>query len=145
MQNLCGFGGKYSYMKVIIAGSRYGITVIDQHSFNKLLYPYIDNIIGKNKHKITEIVSGTARGVDLAGEYWATKNNITVKQFPADWGKLGHIAGHVRNKDMAKYADTLIAIWDGISTGTESMVRFAKELNLPTFVLELKRNEIINV
>jgi hypothetical protein len=41
-------------MKVIIAGSRYGITVIEQSGFNKLLYPYIDNIIGKNKHKITE-------------------------------------------------------------------------------------------
>lgn len=133
-------------MKLIIAGSRYGINGYNkelQTDFNVGLYTYIDDILKNHKDKITEIVSGTAWGVDKAGEYWARKNGIAVKQFPADWGRLGMVAGHVRNKDMAKYGNSLLAIWDGASTGTESMIKFATEFNLPIFKLQLSLNEII--
>lgn len=132
-------------MKLIIAGSRYGMNKDTQSKFNLKMYSIIQQTVSHKVDKIAEIVSGTAWGIDKAGEYWAKQNGIIIKPFPADWGKLGVVAGHVRNKDMAKYGDVLLAIWDGSSTGTESMVKFAKEFNVPTFKLQLSLKEIMNV
>lgn len=108
-------------MKTIIAGSR---TITNQ----KL----VDSVItAAQKHfQIQEVVSGTARGVDLCGETFATQNNIPIKRFPADWNKHGRAAGPIRNEQMAQYADALILIWDGKSRGAASMLRLARKYNL---------------
>ena len=74
------------------------------------------------KGKISEIVSGTARGVDQLGERLASELNIPVKRFPANWDLFGKSAGYKRNVTMADYADGLIAIWDGKSKGTGHMI-----------------------
>ena len=66
---------------------------------------------------------GCARGVDSLGEDWAIKNNIPVKQFPADWEYFGKSAGIVRNKQMAEYAEAAIVVWDGKSMGSKNMIR----------------------
>ena len=106
-------------MKVIIAGSR------DITNYNLLL-----KVIEKSKFEITEVVSGTARGVDKLGERYAEENNIPLKKFPADWNKYNKMAGYLRNKQMAEYADALIAIWDGESRGTKNMIDIAKKMKL---------------
>lgn len=67
--------------------------------------------------RITEVVSGVAHGVDKLGERWAQAHKIPVKQFPAQWNKYGNAAGPIRNREMAEYADALIAVWDGQSRG----------------------------
>lgn len=114
-------------MKVIIAGSR---GIVD--------YTTLELAIANAGFPITEVVSGTARGVDQLGELWAKRNNIPVKQFPADWnGKYGKNAGMIRNNQMADYAEALIALWDGKSRGTLQMIQRAKLLKLPTYVLEV--------
>ena len=102
-------------MKVIIAGSR--------TLSNPLL---ITQAIEESGFEVTEVVSGCAQGVDRAGEDWAALNNIPVKRFPAKWHKHGRQAGWLRNKEMAVYADALIAIWDGKSKGTRHMIEIAK-------------------
>ncbi len=81
-----------------------------------------------------EIVSGGAAGVDTFGEQWAYEANVDVKRFPAQWHKYGRSAGHRRNADMARYADRLIAFWDGQSKGTENMIRIMVDLKKPTTV-----------
>ena len=96
-------------MRVIIAGSR------DLHG-------PVDLAVTNSAFNVTEVVSGAARGIDKAGEQWAVGSGIPVKQFPADWNKLGKQAGIVRNIEMANYADALIAIWDGKSKGTLHMI-----------------------
>lgn len=103
-------------MKVIIAGSR-GITD------GRL----IERAIIESGFDITEIVSGTARGVDQLGETWAIMAGRTIKRFPANWDKYGKSAGYKRNQQMAEYADALIAIWDGQSRGTKHMIDIMKE------------------
>jgi hypothetical protein len=107
-------------MKVIIAGGR------DFSDYEKLKN-YCDEILS-NKSDV-EIVSGVAKGADLLGEKYAEENNYSLKQFPADW-KLGRGAGHIRNTQMANYADTLIAFWDGKSKGTKHMIETAREKGL---------------
>jgi threonine/homoserine efflux transporter RhtA len=111
-------------MKVIIAGSR-GITE----------YGIVALAVALSGFEVTEVVSGTARGVDLLGERWAALNGVPVAKFPADWTRLGKRAGHERNWEMARYAEALIAVWDGHSAGTKSMIKIAeREQVMPIYV-----------
>lgn len=110
-------------MKVIVAGSRKGFTLAE-------VYHAIDS----SKWEITEIVSGTAVGVDQYGEAYARWHSIPVKKFPADWDRFGKSAGYRRNQDMANYADALIAVWDGISKGTKNMIDIMNKLGKPVYV-----------
>jgi len=110
-------------MKVIIAGSR------EITDYNK-----VETAIKAINLPITEVVSGTAKGVDRLGEQWAEAHNIPVKKFPADWNTYGKKAGYIRNEMMANYADALIAIWDGKSKGTKHMINLARTYELVVFV-----------
>lgn len=104
-------------MKTIIAGSRDGFT-------------YQDLCLAMDacgfSDKITEVVSGTARGSDLFGEKWAHEHGLPVTRFPAKWEEHGKAAGHIRNAEMAKYADAAVILWDGVSKGTEGMIKISK-------------------
>ena len=106
--------------KVIIAGSR-GFS-----DYEKLCE--ICDFMLKEKIEI-EIVSGTAKGADLLGERYAKEKGLPIKQFSADWTK-GKSAGYARNKQMAEYADALIAFWDGSSKGTKHMIDLANKKNI---------------
>jgi hypothetical protein len=110
-------------MKTIISGSRW----ITDHQM-------VWSAIGLSGFDITEVVSGGARGVDATGEMWAAWWNIPVRKFPAVWrGKDGAHnpgAGLQRNSEMARYAEALIAVWDGRSTGTKHMIAQANYYGL---------------
>jgi hypothetical protein len=112
-------------MKLIIAGGR---------DFNDLdlLKMNADSYLGQ----VTEVVCGKARGADTLGEHWAIWNSLPVKYFPADWEKYGKRAGYLRNKEMAEYADSLLAFWDGKSRGTKHMIDLATELGLKVKVIQ---------
>jgi len=113
-------------MKLIIAGSR---TITDIKWIRKAIHK--NNISIDN---IEQIVSGGARGVDLLGEKFANKFSIPVKRFPANWIRYGNSAGYIRNSEMAKYADCLLAIWDGQSNGTKHMINLMKKENKTVFI-----------
>ena len=110
-------------MRTIIAGSR-----------NIFDYDLLLNAIDNCGWEITEVVSGTAQGVDKLGEQWARKNNIKLRRFPANWNKHGRAAGPIRNKEMASYAEALIALWDGNSRGTERMIKEAERCGLKVII-----------
>lgn len=80
--------------------------------------------------QITEVVSGGQRGVDAMGEIWAESKNIPVHVEEADWILYGRAAGPIRNRKMAEYADALIAVWDGHSRGSLSMIQEATRTGL---------------
>lgn len=110
-------------MKTIIAGSR-SITDINV---------VMQAILAVN-FPITEVVSGTCRGVDRLGEAYAVSQGIKISRFPADWKKYPKAAGAIRNKEMAEYADALIAVWDGKSKGTLDMIKQAGKHGLKIYV-----------
>lgn len=119
-------------MKTIIAGSR-----------NITDYNDAVSAIKKSGFAITEIVSGGAKGVDALGERYGMDNNIPVRVFPADWENNGRGAGHIRNTQMAEYAEALIAIWDGTSPGTFNMIQTAKNKGLKVYVEKLSNAQIL--
>jgi hypothetical protein len=112
-------------MKVVVAGSR---TIKEYNDVRKA--------IENSKYKITEVVSGTAVGVDRFGEQYARQHDISIKQMPANWGEYGKRAGVLRNSDMAEYADAAIIVWDGKSPGTKHMIDSMIKLKKP-YHLEL--------
>ena len=105
-------------MKVIIAGGR---------DFDN--YDYLSETMKNLNIIVSEVVCGGARGADSLGEKWAQINDIPIKYFPADWDGLGNYAGHARNKQMAEYADFLVAFWDGKSRGTKFVIDNCKKIN----------------
>jgi hypothetical protein len=60
-----------------------------------------------------------------------------VKVFPADWGRYKNAAGPIRNEQMAKYADALLAVWDWESKGTGNMVKLAQKYKLRTILYNM--------
>lgn len=111
-------------MKTIIAGSR------DFKDWNKFIAH--TEKIGWN---ITSIVSGGARGVDKLGENFARAVDIPLHIMKADWEKNGKSAGYIRNGEMADYADSLVALWDGESKGTKNMIEQAMRKKLSPILI----------
>lgn len=118
-------------MKVIVAGGR------DFKDY-ELLKCALDNF-QQEYGNITEVVSGTAKGVDKLGEQYANENNIPIKRFIPDWEGLGKKAGHVRNRQMGDYAKEhngmLVAFWDKQSKGTKGMINYATKIGLKSVVV----------
>lgn len=112
-------------MKIIIAGSRDLWIRTDE----------IDLALQAANWMPTEIVSGGARGVDTAGEFYAKSKRLHLAMFPAEWDRLGRRAGFVRNERMAHYADALLAVWDGSSRGTLNMIECMQRLEKPVHIL----------
>lgn len=106
--------------RVIIAGTR-------NFSNYSLLVEYADKKLAEvSKRDSIEIVSGGASGADALGERYAKERGYCIRRFDAEWKRYGRAAGPRRNKQMAKYADALLAYWDGKSRGTKNMIELAK-------------------
>lgn len=86
----------------------------------------------------TVIIHGGARGVDMVADRAARKLGLAVEVFPAEWNKYGRAAGMIRNREMLKRADKLIAFWNGKSPGTRGAVEIAKELEVDALVIDDK-------
>ena len=109
-------------MKVIIAGSR---NFINYHELKKECNQFLLD------KKNIEIVSGDHyKGADKLGVQYANEKGFNIVRFPAEWNKFGKAAGPIRNKEMAIFADALIAFWDGKSRGTKNMIQLAKQNGL---------------
>ena len=115
--------------RVIIAGS------VSFQDYD-LLRAKCDAILSEKQrtHNVV-VISGTARGADRLGERYAREKGYRLRQFPADWDTHGRSAGPIRNGEMAKNADALIAFWNGHSSGTKNMIETAKRYGLPVRII----------
>ena len=106
-------------MKLIIAGGRH-------HHLSPSDYEQLQQIKG-----VKTVICGGATGVDADAKQWAEQQGISVKVFEADWQSYGKMAGPLRNRQMADYADAL-AIFPG-GKGTDSMFEEARKRDLKIF------------
>lgn len=116
-------------MRVIVAGGR---EVRD--------YEIVPRAIEASGFEVTELVSGGASGVDTLGEHWANTHGIPVARFTANWQKHGRAAGPIRNRQMAAYAQALIAIPTG-GRGTANMIHEATAFGLKIFLFPVADKE----
>jgi uncharacterized phage-like protein YoqJ len=109
-------------MKIAMVGSR---TFCDK----TLVYLKVDEWF--INHPERELVSGGAKGVDT----WAWEAVRLLKNicwiFPADWIKYGKSAGYIRNEEIVRQADHVVAFWDGESKGTKHTIDLAIKAGKP--------------
>ena len=132
-------------LRTIIAGSR------------DLGWQDLESALRTYKAPITEVVCGCAEGIDKCGYRWAREQGIPVTFFPAwanqySWAYYQNRPGEViqyphggysgysrsygiqRNKRMAEYAEAVLAVWDGDSRGTKSLIELAEYKGLSVVV-----------
>lgn len=126
-------------MRLIIAGSR---TITDYEALKQAIL--FTGLWKRHKTDPIEVVSGMAKGVDSLGIEFARKNNLKLHEFPANWGKHGKAAGHIRNAEMAAFGNVLLALWDGESTGTKNMITQASARGLEVLPLVTKMEWTFN-
>ena len=81
-----------------------------------------------NDGRLTLFLGG-ARGIDTDVERWSIPMGYPSRRFPADWETHGRAAGPIRNAEMAKDADAVIAFPGG--HGTADMIRRAERKGIP--------------
>lgn len=69
-----------------------------------------------------EIVTGGARGIDSCAAEYAKERGLKLTVFLPDYKRYGRGAPIVRNREIVGYADCVVAIWDGSSRGTRSVI-----------------------
>ena len=75
----------------------------------------------------TVIITGGARGVDSEAESAARASGLTVVIHEAEWHLHGRKAGPIRNTEVVKDCDKLVAFWDGKTPGTKDVVSKASK------------------
>jgi len=119
--------------KLVVSGGR-------NYSDGQRLYDELDR-----QHAawpIAEIVHGNASGADRIADRWAADRKIRVRKFPANWKQLGRKAGPMRNAQMAKYGDHLVA-FPG-DRGTSSMMKEMAKVKKPA-MSSLDRQELLDI
>lgn len=78
-------------------------------------------------------------GADCIADRLARENGLTVEPFAADWNSQGRAAGPIRNRRMLVdgQPDRVIAFrCNGVSRGTDDMVKQARAFGVPVEVIE---------
>ncbi len=127
------FDKKLPIKRVVIAGCR---NYNDYNEAKKFIDACILNICKENE---IIILSGGASGADALGERYAQENDFKIERYPADWDKYGKAAGPIRNKEMAEKCDYVICFWDGKSSGTRSMIFYAKVFKKPIKIKKISK------
>lgn len=117
-------------MNVVVCGSR--------GFFN---YDYFKKemccVLKKYQTQDIILISGGAKGADTFAREYALENNITFKEYLADWENHGRGAGYIRNIEMLDIANEVVAFWDGKSPGTAHIIKECLKLKIPITVFEV--------
>ena len=65
--------------------------------------------------------------MDQMAAAWAMSKGIAVTEITPDYATYGAAAPHVRNSELIKQADQVLACWDGKSKGTGSTIEKARQ------------------
>lgn len=107
-----------------------------------LIYTILDKVKAKlvSQDKSLQIISGGAKGVDSIAEDWAKLNDVDALIFIPQWIKYGKRAGFIRNEDIVKRSNYVIAFWDGKSKGTQHSIELCKRFNIKYKIIILNIN-----
>lgn len=105
-------------MNVAIVGSRIfptdDLVLVDR---------FVDNLpIG------TTVVSGGAKGVDKRAVDRAKVRGLSTKVILPNYELFGRMAPLIRNKEIVKESDLVVAFWDGKSRGILHTVKRAEQV-----------------
>jgi hypothetical protein len=87
-----------------------------------------------DEYSIGIVVSGGADGADDLAKRYAKERGLVLVELIPDWKRHGRSAGMIRNQDIVKRCDRMVAFWDGKSPGTADAIDKAKKLKKPVQV-----------
>ena len=110
-------------MKLAIIGSR-AITSFDA----RIILKYIPK-------ETTAILSGGAKGVDAFAEEIAANRGLPFVQILPDYLRYGRKAPIIRNREIVRQADYVLAVWDFKSRGTAHAIACCIKEGVPVRIL----------
>ena len=113
-------------MKVAVIGSRHAPASVSRRILEEL------------PSNVSEIVSGGAQGVDALAAQVAALLGLPMRIFPPDFDQYGKKAPLVRNTAIVRYADLVLAFWDGASHGTQHVVAECIRQQKPVRLISLE-------
>ena len=109
-------------MKVAIVGSR-GLCVED-------FSPYLPA-------DTTEIISGGAKGIDQCAAAYARAHGLILTECKPDYARYRRGAPLKRNLEIIDRADYVPIFWDGVSRGSQYVIRTCEQNGKPHGVIRL--------
>lgn len=82
----------------------------------------------------TVIVHGDSGNADRWAAQFAEKRGLEVDPHPADWARYSKAAGPIRNAEMIKVSELVVAFWDGLSPDTRDTLRQARDAGLTIYI-----------
>jgi len=124
------------FVYLAIVGSR---SITDESLVNKYIKTFIDAYSNKLNIPASSyvIVSGGARGVDTFAEKFADKNGLPSVIIKPDWERFGRKAGMIRNGEIARLSDVVLAFVDKDTGGTWDTIKKSKKLNKRVYVFNV--------
>lgn len=110
-------------MKILVCGGR---DYLDYITMVKTL----DDIIQDLDPDKVVIIQGGAKGADFLAKVYAYNwgwGGLVCKEFPADWGKFGKGAGHIRNQQMLDEGEPDLVVAFPGGAGTADMIKRAEK------------------
>ena len=119
--------------RVIVAGS-------SSFDDDRLFEEKCNHILSEKmeSHKVV-FISGTSMLISKIIEDYAANHGIIVEEHPANWSRYGNEACYISNNEMLKYADALIAFWDGNGRKTGALIQSAKEKGIKVAVIKYQK------
>ena len=104
------------------------------------------NLVKEKKLELSDIVivSGGARGVDSFARQIAEGFDLTLVEIIPDWDKYGKRAGFMRNKEIIKISDIVLAVPGPASKGTWHSIEVAKEMKKEVIIKVYRGEESIS-
>jgi len=98
-------------------------------------YQRLCQVLAPDRHRITQVLTGGARGADALGKRWAWSKQVPWKGFKADWERFGKAAGVRRNHRMAQAGDVLVVFGNTTSPGTAHLIQCMRHRGEPVVVI----------
>lgn len=90
----------------------------------------------------SEIISGGASGADELAQKYACEMGLPIKIYRPDYAKYGKQAAIVRNLQIIRSADYVIALWDGASRGTSNTIKTCVKEYIPIRVIDCSKQDL---
>lgn len=97
----------------------------------------LNDYIPKELAQCVEIVAGGSGAINNCAKEFAIKNDLKLIEFISDYAKHGDSAPCKRNLEIISNSDLVVIFWDGISTGSQSIVEHCEKILKPYKVINL--------
>lgn len=117
-------------MRVAVVGSR----SIEYDKIRDVAMAFLERYIPVN---CTELISGGAIGADKLAEDYAERYHLKMTVLEPDYAKNGKRAPLMRDEDIVRDSQYVIAFWDCRSRGTAYTVSYAVKEGIPVRIIRL--------